>query len=39
MEGNEQTVNLRWSAFREFLGGLILHGQDDMSKTYYGIHT
>ena len=20
-------------------GGLILHGQDDMSKAYYGIHT
>jgi hypothetical protein len=32
--------------FREFrgeksclCGGLILHGQEDMSKAYYGIHT
>ena len=46
VEGTEQTVNLRWSAFREFrggralmCGGLILHGQEDMAKAYYGLHT
>lgn len=46
VEGMEQTVNLRWSAFREFrggralmCGGLILRSQEDTGKAYYDIHT
>ena len=44
-DANENTISIRTVSARMkspqagICGGLILHGQEDMSKAYYGIHT